>query len=57
MDENNTDPAALLSALRDVYRVTADSEHPDWNEYDQAMVHEHRAVITVIPEHVYGTAS
>ena len=56
MDEDNTDPAALLSALRDVYRVTADSEHLDWDEYDQAMVDEHRAVIIVNPEHVYGTA-
>ena len=55
LDKDNTESAALLSALRDVYRVTADSEHPDWNEYDQAMVDEHRAVIIVNPEHVYGT--
>ena len=56
MDEHNTDPAALLNALRDVYRVTAGSEHPDWDEYDRAMVDEHRAVIIVNPEHVYGSA-
>ena len=56
IDEDNTDPAALLGALRNVYRVTADSEHPNWDEYDQAMVDEHRAVIIVNPEHVYGTA-
>ena len=56
MDKDNTDPASLLSALRDVYRVTADSEHPDWDEYDQAMVDEHRAVIIVNPKRVYGTA-
>ena len=55
MDEDNTDPTALLSALRDVYRVTANSEHPDWDEFDQAMVDEHRAVIIVMPERVYGT--
>ena len=56
MDADNTDPAALLSALRDVYRATADSEHPKWDEYDQAMVDEHRAVIIITPDHVYGTA-
>ena len=56
MDENNTDPATLLSALRDVYRVNADAEHPDWDEFDKAMVDEHRAVIIVNAEHVYGTA-
>ena len=55
MDEDNTEPAALLSALRDVYRATA-GEHPDWDEFDQAMVDEHRAVIIVEPEHVYGSA-
>ena len=55
MDEDNTDPATLLGALRDVYRATADSEHPDWDEYDQAMMNEHRVVVVVIPDHVYGT--
>ena len=56
MNEGNTDRTTLLSALRDVYRATADSEHPDWDEYDHAMVDEHRAVIIVSPDHVYGTA-
>lgn len=55
MDEDNTEPTALLSALRDVYRVTA-SEHPNWDEYDRAMVDEHRAVIIIEPDHVYGSA-
>ena len=56
MDENNTDPAELMGALRDVYRVNAGSEHPDWDEYDQVMTDERRAVIIVKPEHTYGTA-
>ena len=56
MDQDNTDRAALLSALRDVYRVTAGSEHPDWDEYDRAMVDEHRAVVIIDPEHFYGSA-
>ena len=56
MDRSNTDRTELSTALREVYRVTADAEHPDWGEYDKAMVDEKRAVIIVIPEHIYGTA-
>ena len=56
MNSDNTDQADLLSALREVYRVTAGSEHPDWDEYNQAMIDERRAVVIVVPEHIYGTA-
>ena len=56
MDGSNTGRPELLAALRDVYRVTADAEHPDWEEYDQAMVDEQRAVVIVAPERIYGTA-
>ena len=56
MDTDNTEPAVLSAALRDVYRATADAEHPDWEEFDQAMVDERRAVIVVVPENIYGTA-
>lgn len=51
-----TDPEELRLALRDVYRASSGQEHPDWDEYDRAMVEEHRAVVIVIPERVYGTA-
>ena len=57
MDSDNTDQGELLNALRDIYRVTANSEHPDWDEYDRAMVDERRAVIIIVPEHIYGTAA
>ncbi len=50
-----TDPKELRLALRDVYRVAADEEHPDWEEYDQAMIEQQRSAIIVVPEHVYGT--
>ena len=45
----------LLSACREVYRQIS-GEHPDWDEYDQAMIDERRAVVTVVPDRVYGTA-
>ena len=46
----------LRDAMRNVYRAAAGKEHPDWDEYDEAMVKENRAAIVVIPDVVYGTA-
>ena len=56
MSSDNTDAEELQLALRDVYRAAAGKEHPDWEEYDQAMRDDRRVVIIVVPEHIYGTA-
>ena len=53
---DNTDAAELRQALRDVYRAASGQDHPDWDEYDQAMVRDRRAAVVVVPDHVYGTA-
>lgn len=53
---DNTDAAELRQALRDVYRAATGQEHPDWDEYDAAMVKDRRAAVVVVPDHVYGTA-
>ena len=52
----NTGAAELRQALRDVYRAAAGRDHPDWDEYDEAMVRDRRAAVVVVPDHVYGTA-
>jgi len=57
MSPDNTDAEELRLALRDVYRAAAGEEHPDWEEYDQAMRDDRRVVIIVVPEHIYGTAA
>ncbi|MAX20170.1 MAG: pyridoxamine 5'-phosphate oxidase, partial [Chloroflexi bacterium] len=31
-------------------------EHPDWDDYDRAMVEDKRAAVVVVPDRVYGTA-
>ena len=49
-------PEKLRDAMRDVYRAASGKEHPDWEEYDEAMRKERRATVVVIPEKVYGTA-
>ena len=55
MSSDNTKPETLKMALRDIYRSIA-GEHPNWPEYDQAMVDEKRLAVVVVPDHVYGTA-
>ena len=52
---DNTDPDELRQAFRDVYRSIS-GEHPDWDEYDRAMVEDRRAVVIVVPDQIYGMA-
>lgn len=42
-----------VQQLVELYRDIA-GEHPDWDEYRQAMVDERRVVITVPVSHLYG---
>ena len=53
-DASNTDSEELRVLLREVYRVCGDKDHPDWEEYDQAMVDQRAVVVLVRPERVYG---
>jgi PPOX class probable F420-dependent enzyme len=50
----NTDGEELRLALREVYVAAAGREHPNWEEYDQAVRDDQRSVVIVVPEHVYG---
>lgn len=43
----------LPEKLREYYRLAA-GEHPDWEDYDRAMVAEKRVIIEVVPERAYG---
>ena len=54
LSPGNTNADELRLALRDVYRTAAATEHPDWDEYDQAMQEQRRSAIIVVPEHIYG---
>jgi PPOX class probable F420-dependent enzyme len=56
LSPDNTSADELRDALREVYKTATNTEHPNWTEYDQAMVNDHRAAVIVVPEHVYGTA-
>ena len=52
-----SDDDELCDALRGIYRAASGQEHPDWEDYDRAMVEDRRAAIIVVPEHVYGTTA
>ena len=53
-EASNTDAEELRVLLRKVYRACGDKDHPDWEEYDQAMVDQRAVVVLVRPERVYG---
>ena len=53
-DYKNTDAEKVRIMLREVYRACGDRDHPDWEEYDQAMVKQKGTVVLVPPERVYG---
>ena len=53
-DYGNTDREAMRVELREVYRACGDSDHPDWEEYDRAMVQQDAVIVLVDPQRVYG---
>ncbi len=50
-----TDPGdPVADELVTVYRAIS-GEHPDWDEYRQAMVDDRRLVLRLRPDHAYGS--
>jgi PPOX class probable F420-dependent enzyme len=45
---------ATTRALREVYEHVRGGPHPDWDDFDKAMVRDQRLVISIRPTHVYG---
>ena len=43
-----------LPELRRYYRRVRGEDHPDWQEYDEAMVRDGRLLVVVTPERFYG---
>ncbi|MDP6799155.1 MAG: TIGR03618 family F420-dependent PPOX class oxidoreductase [SAR202 cluster bacterium] len=54
LDLRNTPAEELRVLLREVYRACGDKDHPDWEEYDQAMVRQDAVVVLLKPDRVYG---
>ena len=56
LSPENTGAGELREALRGVYRAATNQDHPNWEEYDQAMIDDRRSAVIVVPDHIYGTA-
>lgn len=46
------DEAARM--LREVYQTISGGPHPDWSEFDQAMINERRLTVWLRPSRAYG---
>ena len=53
--EYTTDAQILKDILRTAYRSAAGKEHPNWENYDEAMKKDGRVAIFVTAENIYGT--
>ena len=51
---HNADADVVRLKLRDVYRASAGKEHPDWDEYDRAMLEQKRVAILLTPTRIYA---
>lgn len=54
MDRRNTDAEELRLKLREIFRACGDQDHPNWEEYDQAMVRQDAVAVIVPPDRVYA---
>ena len=53
-DQKNTDAEKLRLDLQRVYQAVAGHDHPDWSDYDRAMVEQGRAVVILRPGRMVG---
>jgi len=54
LSQTAADPMDVtVEALVDLYR-TIGGEHPDWDEYREAMVTDRRLVLTILVDNIYG---
>ena len=51
---HNTGADDLRLRLREVYRAAAGREHPDWEDYDRAMVEQRRVTVLLRPTRMYS---
>jgi len=54
MDYQNTETERFRCLLREIYLACSDSPHPNWADYDQAMVSQKAVIVLIHPEKTYG---
>tara|TARA_B100000809_G_scaffold21032_1_gene18577 strand:+ start:5121 stop:5543 length:423 start_codon:yes stop_codon:yes gene_type:complete len=53
-DYGNTDKEIMRTQLREAYMSCSDTPHPNWEEYDRAMVRQEAVIVILEPTRVYG---
>ena len=46
-------PEGELAELRNLYEKISGKPHPNWQEYDEAMLRDHRVIISITIEKLY----
>jgi len=53
-DYGNTDKEIMRTQLREAYMSCSDTPHPNWDEYDKAMVRQEAVIVIIAPTRMYG---
>ena len=53
LSPNATPAEELRLTLRKIYRAASGKEHPNWDEFDEAVQEDQRSAVIVVPEHIY----
>ena len=54
IDYNGTDKELMRTKLREAYMSCSDTPHPNWEEYDEAMIRQEGVIVSISPNRVYG---
>lgn len=53
-DYTNTEAEKMRQLFRELFRACGDKDHPNWDEYDQAMRDQKAVGVLVRPQRIYG---
>jgi len=53
--QRNHDKELWLQTLRKIYTSASGQNHPDWDDYDEAMIRDERVGVKIVAEKLYGT--
>ena len=55
ISQRNHDKELWLQTLRKIYTSASGKNHPDWDDYDEAMIRDKRVGVKIVAEKLYGT--
>ena len=55
ISQTNHDKELWLQILRKIYTSASEQNHPDWDDYDEAMIRDKRVGVKIVTEKLYGT--